>query len=64
MIWKEKESSRIRSAQMNNLCSLLGIRRMDKVLNARIRQLCGVTKGVDEKSDEGALLWFGHVERM
>ena len=30
---------------------LLGIRRMDKVPNARIRQLFGVTKGVDEKID-------------
>ena len=37
---------------------------MDKIPNARIRQLCGVTKGVDEKIDEGVLRWFGHVERM
>ena len=36
---------------------------MDKVPNARIRQLCRVTKGVDEKID-GVLRWFGHVERM
>ena len=33
---------------------------MDRVPNAQIRQLCGVTKGGDEKIDE----WFGHVERM
>ena len=37
---------------------------MGKFLNARIRQLCGVTKCVDEKIDEGVLRWFGHVERM
>ena len=49
---------------MENLRSLLGIRRMDKVPNARIRQLCGVMKGVDEKINEGALRCFGHVERM
>ena len=30
----------------------------------RIRELCGVTKGVDERIDEGVLRWFGHVERM
>ena len=37
---------------------------MDKAPNARMRQLCGVTKGVHEKIDEGVLRWFGHRERM
>ena len=48
---------------MENLRSLLGIRRMDRDPNVRIRELCGVTKGVDERIDEGALRWFGYVER-
>ena len=64
MIWREKESSRIRVAQMDNLRGLLVIRRMDKVPNTWTRQLCGVTKGVNEKIDEGVLRRFGHVERM
>ena len=42
---------------------LLGIRRMEKV-PIRIKQLCGVTKSVDEKIDEGVFRCFGHVERM
>ena len=37
---------------------------MDKVPDARVRQLCGLTKGVDEKIDEIVLRWFGRVERM
>ena len=37
---------------------------MDKLPNARIKQLCRVTKSVDENVDEGVLRWFGHVERM
>ena len=49
MIWREKERSRIRAVQMDNLRSLLGIRRMDKVPNAWIKQLCKVTKVVDIK---------------
>ena len=53
MIWRKKEKCRIRAVQMDNLRGMLGIRRMDKVPNARIRQLCGVTKGVDVKIDEG-----------
>ena len=55
MIWREKESSRIKAVQMDNLRSLLGIRRMDKVPKVQIRQLCGVMKGVDEKNDENVL---------
>ena len=50
MICREKEDgSRIKTAQMDNLRGLLGIRRMDKFLNAWIRELCRMTKGVDEK---------------
>ena len=64
MLWKEKERSRIKVVQMDNLRRLLGIRRMDRVTNAMIRELCGVKKGLDERVDEGVLQWFGHVERM
>ena len=55
--WREKEWSRIWGVQIDNLISLIGIRRRDKVSNALINQLCGVTKGVDEKIDEGVLRW-------
>ena len=34
------------------------------ILNAQIRELCEVTKGVDERNDEDVLWLFGHVERM
>ena len=37
---------------------------MDIPPNAQIRELCGVTKGVDKRIDEGVLRWFGHVERL
>ena len=49
---------------MNILRGLLEIRRMDRVPNARTRELGGVTKVVDECIDEGVLWWFSHVERM
>ena len=55
MICREKERSRIRAVQMDNLTGMLVIRRLDKVRSVRIRQLCGVMKGVDEKIDEGVL---------
>ena len=56
--------SRIRAVQMDSLRGLLDIRRMDRVPNTRIRELCGVMKGLDERIDEGVLRWFVHVERM
>ena len=49
---------------MDNLRGSLGIRRMDRAPNKWIREMRGVTKGVDERSDEGVLRWFDHVERM
>ena len=33
MLWKEKEKSRIRAIQMDNLRGLLGIRRMNRIPN-------------------------------
>ena len=46
-----EERSRIRAMQMDNLEGLLDVRRMDRVPNARIRDLCGVKKGLDERKD-------------
>ena len=40
---------------MDNLRILLGIRRMDRVPNPRVRELCGVRKVLDEKINEGVL---------
>ena len=54
----------MRALQMENLRGLLEIRRICRIPNAWIREFCGVTKGIDERIDEGVLRWFGHVERM
>ena len=44
---------------------MLDIRRMDRVPNTQIRELCGVTDGVEKRIDEDVLRWFSsHVERM
>ena len=46
---------------MDNLKDLLSISRMNKVPNARLRELCEATKGVAERIIEGVLQWFEHV---
>ena len=64
MIWKEKERSRIIAVHADNLRGMRGIKRMDGVPNTRMKELCGVTKGVNERNDLGVLRWFEHLERM
>ena len=54
----------MRAVQIGNVRGLLGIRRMDKIPNARINDLWGVRKSLDERIDESVLRYFGHVERM
>ena len=61
MLWKEKEKSKIRAMQMDNLRGLLGIRKIDRVPNTWIRESCRV-RGLGEKIDKSVLRWFGHVE--
>ena len=63
IIWRENDRSRIIAEHMDNLEGFLGIKRMDKVPNTQIREMCGVTKGVDE-IDEGVLWWFGLAKRI
>ena len=46
---------------MDNLRGLLGIIRMDRLRNPRIKELYGVRNGQDERIDEGMLWWFDHV---
>ena len=44
MLWREKEISRIRAVQMDNLRGLLSIRRMDRVPNRAVRSDEGVRR--------------------
>ena len=44
---------------MDNLKGLLDIRRMDKVLNAQIRMIYGVMKGLIEAFSSGSNMWNG-----
>ena len=54
--WREKERSRIRTVHMDNLRGLLGINRMDKTPNARIRML---TKRLMKVFSDGSAMWRG-----
>ena len=42
----------MKTVQKDNLRGLLGIWRMDRILNTWIGELCRVKKGLDERVDE------------
>ena len=54
MIYIERERSRIMVVQMDSVKGLLGIRRIGRVPNTRIRELCEVTKGVTKLFPDGS----------
>ena len=56
MIWKEKRY-RIRGVQMDILRGLQRIKRIDKIENALIRELCGVMKGLMKVLPDGSDMW-------
>ena len=58
---EREERTRVRAVQMDNLRRLLGIRKMDRVLTARIKELCGVRKGLRlmKASYGGSAMWRG-----
>src|SRR5678816_2500347 len=64
MVWNKRYRSKVQCVQMDNLRGVLGVRRIDKMRNERIRELCGVNKGVNERINESTLRWFSHVGRM
>ena len=61
IIWKEKERPRFKAVQMD---TLPGIKRMDKVLNAQIKKLCGITKGLTIIFYNGLAMWRKWNDRI
>ena len=53
MAWKER--FRIRAVQMDNHGDLISIRRMDSIPNIKIRDWCGVMKGLKVSSGSLAI---------
>ena len=60
----EREGERERAVQIDNLRGLLGIRIVDRVPNALIKELCILKKELDERIYEGRLRCFRSAETM
>ena len=40
------------------------MRRIDRIRNERIKEMCKWKKGVIDRAEDGVLKWFGHKCRM
>src|SRR5678815_307076 len=50
MVWNKRYRSKVQRVQMDNFRGVLGVKRIDKMRNEGIREVCGVKKGVNEKN--------------
>ena len=61
----ERETrSSVKAIQMGKLRGMLDIRKMYRIPNAWIKELCGMKKGLDKRIYEIVVQWLSHVERM
>ena len=50
--------------EMKGLRAICGLRRVDRIRNERIREMCECKRGIVRRAEEGVLRWFGHMCRM
>ena len=58
------ERRKVNVLEMKCLRSLVGVSRMDRVMNEEVRRRAGIEKELESRADQRVLKWFGHVERM
>ena len=55
---------RVEVFEMNGLRAICKLRRVDRVRNNRIKEMCEWKKSMTERAEQGVLRWFGHLIRM
>src|ERR1700755_3435008 len=50
--------------EMKCLRAICKLRRIDRIRNDRIREMCKWKRGLVVRAEEGVLKWFGHICRM
>ena len=58
------ERRKVHVLQMKYLRSLVGVSRMDRVRNEKVRRRAGTERELASRADQRVLRWFWHVERM
>src|ERR1700755_231052 len=55
---------RLEVFEMKGLRAICGLRKVDRIRNERIREMCRWKRGIVGRAEEGVLRWFGHMCRM
>ena len=61
---KSAERRKVNVLDMKCLRSLVGVSRMDRVRNEKVRRRAGIERELASSADQRVLRWFRHVERM
>ncbi len=61
---REAERNRLDVFEMRCLKSMVGITRMDRVRNEKMRRREEIMRKMSERVDQSVLSWYGHVVRM
>ena len=61
---RNAERRKVNVLEMKCLRSLVGVSRMDTVMNEEVRMNAEIENELASRADKRVLRWFGHVERM
>ena len=61
---RSAERRKVNVLEMKCLKSLVGVSRMDRVKNGKVRRRAGIERELASRADQRVLRWFGNVERM
>ena len=61
---RSADRRKVNVLEMKYLRSLVGVLRMDRVRNEKVRRRAGIERELASRADQRVLRWFGHVERM
>ena len=61
---RSAERRKVNVLEIKCLRSLVGVARMDRVRNEKVRRRAGIERELASRADQRVLRWFGPVERM
>ena len=61
---RNAERRKVNVLETKCLRSLVGVSRMNRVMNEQVRRKAGIERELASRADQRVLRWFGNVERM